>query len=179
VKPAAKLKGHFDEQVYTPPLSGYRPAVAGVLSQEKDCMVRADTSAPDNQTLWYTSRRGNGLTLCPSATGGWERWSLAEAGPTGRDRRWGARPDHSNAELPAPDPAKETLQLNEDTLWSGMPVTETTCRRRSFCLRCGAPYSKKGLHKADSSARRCRTFRRGVPGNRKPACGFDAHRALD
>ena len=128
------------------------PAVAGVLSAGKRfAWSEADTSAPDNQTLWYTSPArewvdalpiGNGRLGAMVFGGGWT-YPVETA-------RWGARPDHSNAELPAPDPAKETLQLNEDTLWSGMPVDGNNLQAKEFLPEVRrAVLEEKDYHKAD------------------------------
>jgi alpha-L-fucosidase 2 len=128
------------------------PAVAGVLSAGKRfAWSEADTSAPDNQTLWYTSPArewvdalpiGNGRLGAMVFGGGWT-YPVETA-------RWGARPDHSNAELPAPDPAKETLQLNEDTLWSGMPVDGNNLQAKEFLPEVRrAVLEENDYHKAD------------------------------
>jgi len=128
------------------------PAVAGVLSAGKRfAWSEAHTSAPDNQTLWYTSPArewvdalpiGNGRLGAMVFGGGWTFPS--------ETARWGARPDHANAELPAPDPAKETLQLNEDTLWSGMPVDGNNLQAKEYLPEVRrAVLEEKDYHKAD------------------------------
>ena len=152
------------------------PAVAGVLSAGKRfAWSEADTSAPDNQTLWYTSPArewvdalpiGNGRLGAMVFGGGWT-YPVETA-------RWGARPDHSNAELPAPDPAKETLQLNADTLWSGMPVDGNNLQAKEFLPEVRrAVLEEKDYHKADQLCQKMQ----GLFAEAYQV--FDAHRALD
>ncbi len=133
------------------------PAVAGVLSAgkglgwaepEKSALEKSET---DNETLWYTAPArewvdalpiGNGRLGAMVFGGGW-----TDPGPTNRP---GAHPDHSNAELAAPNPAMETLQLNEDTLWSGMPVDGNNQHAKEYLPEVRrAVLEEKDYHKAD------------------------------
>ncbi len=59
------------------------------------------------------------------------------------------RTDHANASAEV-DPAKETMQLNADTLWSGMPVDGNNLQAKEFLPEVRrAVLEEKDYHKAD------------------------------
>ena len=133
------------------------PAVAGVLSAGKSLgWAEPEKSDADNQTLWYTSPArewvdalpiGNGRLGAMVFGGGW-----TDPDETAKSD---GHLDHRNAMQAAPDPSRETLQLNEDTLWSGMPVDGNNLQAKDFLpeLR-RAVLEEKDYHKADLLAKK-------------------------
>jgi alpha-L-fucosidase 2 len=87
---------------------------------------------PDNQRIWYTAPASEWVDALPIGNG-----------------RLGAMVYGGSDTQPA-DPAKETLQLNEDTLWSGMPVDGNNPEAKQFLpdIR-KAVLEEKDYHKAD------------------------------
>jgi len=94
-------------------------------------------SEPDNQTLWYTAPAAEWVDALPIGNG-----------------RLGAMVFGGSDTVPA-DPAKETLQLNEDTLWSGMPIDGNNPNAKDFlpAIR-KAVLEEKDYHKADELCRK-------------------------
>ena len=87
---------------------------------------------PDNQTLWYTAPASEWVDSLPIGNG-----------------RLGAMVYGGSDSQPA-DPAKETLQLNEDTLWSGMPVDGNNPEAKQYLPEVRkAVLEEKDYHKAD------------------------------
>jgi alpha-L-fucosidase 2 len=127
------------------------PAVAGVLSAGKRLgWSEPEKSNPDNLTLWYTSPArewvdafpiGNGHLGAMVFGGSWTNPVSAEKASD--------RTDHANASAEV-DPAKETMQLNADTLWSGMPVDGNNLQAKEFLPEVRrAVLEEKDYHKAD------------------------------
>ena len=99
--------------------------------------AEAARSEPDNQTLWYTAPAAQWVDALPIGSG-----------------RLGAMVYGGGDTAPA-DPAKETLQLNEDTLWSGMPVDGNNLQAKEYlpAIR-KAVLEEKDYHKADELCRK-------------------------
>jgi alpha-L-fucosidase 2 len=112
--------------------------VAGTLSLGRRIgLAEPDKSEPDNLKLWYTSPASEWVDALPIGNG-----------------RLGAMVFGGSDSKPA-DPAKETLQLNEDTLWSGMPVDGNNLQAKQFLpgIR-KAVLEDKDYHKADQLCRK-------------------------
>jgi alpha-L-fucosidase 2 len=94
-------------------------------------------SESDNQTLWYTAPASEWVDALPIGNG-----------------RLGAMVYGGSDTLPS-DLSKETLQLNEDTLWSGMPVDGNNPRAKDYlpAIR-QAVLEEKDYHKADGLCRK-------------------------
>ncbi len=92
---------------------------------------------PDNQKLWYTSPASEWVDALPIGNG-----------------RLGAMVFGGGATAPF-DPEKETLQLNEDTLWSGIPVDGNNPQAKDFlpAVR-DAVLKEKDYQKADQLCRK-------------------------
>ncbi len=107
--------------------------VAGTLSLGNPLgWTETAKNEPDNTKLWYTSPASEWVDALPIGNG-----------------RLGATVFGGGATAPF-DPAKETLQLNEDTLWSGVPVDGNNPRAKDFlpAVR-DAVLKEKDYHKAD------------------------------
>ena len=107
--------------------------VAGSLSLGKRLgWAKPAAPEPDNLRLWYNSPASEWVDALPIGNG-----------------RLGAMVFGGGATAPF-DPAKETLQLNEDTLWSGMPVDGNNLHAKDFlpAVR-DAVLKEKDYHKAD------------------------------
>lgn len=96
-------------------------AVAGTLSLAKRVVLAKPTPrAPRGLKLWYTSPASQWVDALPIGNG---RLGAMVFGGGATDPTDPKNPTADRVPGPFPtDPAKETLQLNEDTLWSGMPV---------------------------------------------------------
>jgi alpha-L-fucosidase 2 len=106
--------------------------VAGTMSLARRFgWAAAVNTEPDNLKLWYTSPASEWVEALPIGNG--RLGAMVFGG--------GANPI---------DPAKETLQLNEDTLWSGMPVDGNNLQAREFLPAVRqAVLQEKDYHKAD------------------------------
>lgn len=95
--------------------------VAGTLSLAKRVgLAKPTPCASGGLKLWYTSPASQWVDALPIGNGRLGAMVFGGGATNPTD------PKNPTADLvpgPVPtDPAKETLQLNEDTLWSGMPV---------------------------------------------------------
>ena len=111
--------------------------VAGSLSLGRRLAWAKSEAKPDNLRLWYTSPASEWVDALPIGNG-----------------RLGAMVFGGGATAPF-DPAKETLQLNEDTLWSGMPVDGNNLQAKNFLPQVrDAVLKEKDYHKADQLCRK-------------------------
>src|SRR5215469_5911721 len=125
--------------------------VAGTLSLNRRNAFAANAAPePDNQTLWFTSPASEWVDALPIGNGrlgamifGGGADPIESVGPDGKPI--------PRSPPASPDPAKETLQLNEDTLWSGMPVDGNNLDAKQFlpAIR-EAVLAEKDYHKADA-----------------------------
>ena len=91
-----------------------------------------EKAATGDLRLWYTAPASEWVEALPIGNG-----------------RLGAMIYGGSVTTPA-DPAKETLQLNEDTLWSGMPVDGNNLQARQYLPTVRqAVLEEKDYHKAD------------------------------
>ena len=117
--------------------------VAGTLSLDgRLSLAGSEPSQPDNLKLWYMSPASEWVDALPigNARLGAMVFGGSSVEPTGK----------GNPNPAPPDPAKETLQLNEDTLWSGMPVDGNNLEAKQYlpAIR-KAVLEEKDYHKAD------------------------------
>ena len=128
------------------------PAAAGVLSAAKRfAWSEAEESEPDNLMLWYTSPAGEWVDALPIGNGrlGAMVFGGGWTNPVGAGGA-NTKPERANADTAEVDPAKETLQLNEDTLWSGMPIDGNNLQAKNYLPEVRkAVLEEKAYHKAD------------------------------
>ncbi len=98
--------------------------IAGSLPFTRRLAVARTVHAdPDPLTLWYNRPASEWVDALPIGNG--RLGAMVCGGGATRPATDAADGDHAKDDRSAPtplDPAKETIQLNEDTLWSGMPV---------------------------------------------------------
>ena len=123
--------------------------VAGTLSLGKRFgWAKPENSASDNQKLWYTSPASQWVDALPIGNGRLGAMVFGGGAIDPIDPR-NPKADHEAGPVPT-DPSKETLQLNEDTLWSGMPVDGNNLQAKQYLppIR-QAVLQEKDYHKAD------------------------------
>ena len=128
--------------------------VAGTLSLDKRFGWAApEYSAPDNLKLWYTNPASQWVDALPIGNGRLGAMVFGGGAIDPIDPR-DPKADHEAGPVPT-DPAKETLQLNEDTLWSGMPVDGNNLQAKEYlpAIR-QAVLEEKDYHKADQLCRK-------------------------
>jgi alpha-L-fucosidase 2 len=113
--------------------------------------------APENETgdlkLWYTKPASQWVDALPIGNG---RLGAMVFGGGAIDPIAYKDPKKDQAAGPVPtDPAKETLQLNEDTLWSGLPVDGNNLDAKHYlpAIR-QAVLEQKDYHLADQLCRK-------------------------
>ena len=132
-------------------------SVAGTLSLGRPTALAApQTRGPDNQTLWYTSPASEWVEALPIGNG--RLGAMIFGGGGAEPDEWPNPATALSNTAPHPpsiDPAKETLQLNEDTLWSGMPIDGNNLDAKQ-CLPAirHAVLVEKDYHKADALCRK-------------------------
>ena len=122
--------------------------------------------------LWYTKPASQWVDALPIGNG---RLGAMVFGGGAIDPIDPKDPKADHAAGPVPtDPAKETLQLNEDTLWSGLPVDGNNLDAKNYL-----PAMRKAVLGAEGlSPRRptlpedARPVCRGISAHRQPACGL-------
>ncbi len=98
--------------------------VAGTLSLAKGLgLAQATPNEPSDLKLWYTKPASQWVDALPIGNGrlGAMIFGGGAIDPIATTDPKNPKIDPAAGPVPT-DPAKETLQLNEDTLWSGMPV---------------------------------------------------------
>jgi alpha-L-fucosidase 2 len=121
--------------------------VAGTLSLDRLSLANPESSQQDNLKLWYTAPASEWVDALPIGNG---RLGAMVFGGSAVEPAGQANPNPA-----PPDPAKETLQLNEDTLWSGMPVDGNNLEAKQHlpAIR-KAALEEKDYHKADELCRK-------------------------
>jgi alpha-L-fucosidase 2 len=113
--------------------------------------------APENETgglkLWYTKPASQWVDALPIGNG---RLGAMVFGGGALDPIDPKDPKADRAPGPVPtDPAKETLQLNEDTLWSGLPVDGNNLDAKNYLPAVRrAVLEQKDYHLADQLCRK-------------------------
>jgi alpha-L-fucosidase 2 len=124
-------------------------AVAGTLSLARRFgLAQAPPNEPGDLKLWYTSPASQWVDALPIGNG---RLGAMVFGGGAIDPIDPNAPKADHAAGPVPtDPAKETLQLNEDTLWSGLPVDGNNPDAKNYLSAVRrAVLEKKDYHLAD------------------------------
>ncbi|HEV2486743.1 MAG TPA: glycoside hydrolase family 95 protein [Terracidiphilus sp.] len=128
--------------------------VAGTLSLgQRFGWAKPEISSPDNLKLWYISPASQWVDALPIGNGRLGAMVFGGGAIDPIDRR-DPKADHEAGPVPT-DPSKETLQLNEDTLWSGMPVDGNNLQAKEYlpAIR-QAVLEEKDYHKADQLCRK-------------------------
>ena len=113
--------------------------------------------APENEAgdlkLWYTKPASQWVDALPIGNG---RLGAMVFGGGAIDPMDPKDPKTNQAPGPVPtDPAKETLQLNEDTLWSGLPVDGNNLDAKNYLPAVRrAVLEQKDYHLADQLCRK-------------------------
>src|SRR3984957_18562419 len=108
--------------------------------------------SPENEAsdvkLWYTKPASQWVDALPIGNG---RLGAMVFGGGAIDSIDPQNPKTDRAPGPVPtDPAKETLQLNEDTLWSGLPVDGNNLDAKNYLPAVRrAVLEQKDYHQAD------------------------------
>ncbi len=122
---------------------------AGVLPLAKRFGFAEGTAGEaDALKLWYTSPASQWVDALPIGNG---RLGAMVFGGGAIDPIDPKDPKADRSAGPVPtDPAKETLQLNEDTLWSGLPVDGNNLEAKNYLSPIRqAVLEEKDYHKAD------------------------------
>ena len=123
--------------------------VAGTLSLAKRFGLAQGASAESGDLkLWYTKPASQWVDALPIGNG---RLGAMVFGGGAIDPIDPKDPKVDRGIGPVPtDPAKETLTLNEDTLWSGLPVDGNNLQAKNFLPQiCQAVLEQKDYHLAD------------------------------
>ena len=128
--------------------------VAGTLWLDKHAgLAQVPPTEADDLKLWYTSPASQWVDALPIGNGRlgamvFGGGALDPIDPTD------SKADHASGPVPT-DPAKETLQLNEDTLWSGLPVDGNRLDAKDYlpAIR-RAVLEQKDYHLADQLCRK-------------------------
>ena len=122
--------------------------VAGTLSLDRRLsLAAAEPSHDDNLKLWDTRPASEWVDALPIGNG---RLGAMVFGGSAVESDNKANPNPA-----PPDPGKETLQLNEGTLWSGMPVDGNNLEAKQYLPEIRkAVLEEKDYHKADELCRK-------------------------
>ena len=122
--------------------------VAGTLSLDRRLSLGAAEPSPaDNLKLWYTRPASEWVDALPIGNGRLGAMVFGGSAIESISKR--------NPNPAPPDPGKETLQLNEDTLWSGMPVDGNNLEAKQYLPEIRkAVLEEKDYHKADELCRK-------------------------
>src|SRR5277367_7088511 len=124
-------------------------AMAGTLSLAKRFGLAQGTPADSGELkLWYTKPASQWVDALPIGNG---RLGAMVFGGGAIEPIDYKDPKKDQAAGPVPtDPAKETLQLNEDTLWSGLPVDGNNLEAKNYLPQVRrAVLEQKDYHLAD------------------------------
>ena len=131
--------------------------VAGTLSLAKGVgLAQATSSKHGDLKLWYTKPASQWVDALPIGNGrlGAMVFGGGSVDSTTKINRKNPEADPEAGPVPT-DPAKETLQLNEDTLWSGFPVdgNNLDAKNHLSAIR-QAVLEQKDYHLADQLCRK-------------------------
>ena len=116
-------------------------------------LAQAPANGAGDLKLWYTSPASQWVDALPIGNG---RLGAMVFGGGAIDPIDPKDPKADHAAGPVPtDPAKETLQLNEDTLWSGLPVDGNNLDAKNYLPAVRrAVLEQKDFHLADQLCRK-------------------------
>jgi alpha-L-fucosidase 2 len=122
--------------------------VAGMLSLSKPFGWSEDAHREPDVRLWYTEPASEWVDALPIGNG--RLGAMVFGGGADPIDPKDVKTALAGVSALLPDPAKETLQLNEDTLWSGMPVDGNNLHAEEYlpAIR-DAVLKEKDYHKAD------------------------------
>src|SRR6202789_1266146 len=129
-------------------------SVAGNLwLAKRSGQAQARSSEANELKLWYTSPASQWVDALPIGNG---RLGAMVFGGGAIDPIDPKEPKAGHASGPVPtDPAKETLQLNEDTLWSGLPLDGNKLDAKDYLPAVRrAVLEQKDYHLADQLCRK-------------------------
>jgi alpha-L-fucosidase 2 len=129
-------------------------SVAGTLWLDKHAgLAQVPPAEASDLKLWYTSPASQWVDALPIGNG---RLGAMVFGGGAIDLIDPKDPKAVHASGPVPtDPAKETLQLNEDTLWSGLPVDGNKLDAKDYLPEVRkAVLEQKDYHQADQLCRK-------------------------
>jgi alpha-L-fucosidase 2 len=116
-------------------------------------LAQEPTNAADDLKLWYTSPASQWVDALPIGNGRLGAMVFGGGAIAAIDPK-DPKADHAAGPLPT-DPAKETLQLNEDTLWSGLPVDGNNLDAKNYLPAVRrAVLEQKDFHLADQLCRK-------------------------
>jgi len=114
--------------------------------------ARTAASEANELKLWYTAPASQWVDALPIGNGRLGAMVFGGGAVNPMDAK-DPKADHSPGPVPT-DPARETLQLNEDTLWSGLPVDGNNLDAKNYLPAVRqAVLEEKDYHKADKLCR--------------------------
>jgi alpha-L-fucosidase 2 len=131
--------------------------IAGTLWLDKRAgLAQLPPAEANDLKLWYTSPASQWVDALPIGNGrlGAMVFGGGAIDPIDPKDPKDPKADHASGPVPT-DPAKETLQLNEDTLWSGLPVDGNKLDAKDYlpAIR-RAVLEQKDYHLADQLCRK-------------------------
>ena len=129
-------------------------AVAGTLwLAKRSGLAQSPPSEVSDLKLWYTSPASQWVDALPIGNGRLGAMVFGGGAINPIDPK-DPRADQSSGPVPV-DPAKETLQLNEDTLWSGLPQDGNKLDAKDYLPAVRkAVLEEKNYHLADELCRK-------------------------
>jgi len=129
-------------------------AVAGTVAlADRFNFSQTPHATPDGLKLWYTAPAQQWVDALPIGNGRLGAMVYGGGAVTPLDAR-DPKADRESGPVPT-DPARETLQLNEDTLWSGFPVDGNNPDAKNHLAELRhAVLVEKDYHKADEICRK-------------------------
>ena len=123
-------------------------AVAGTIAGQAIWVGAGDLTESGDFKLWYTKPASQWVDALPIGNG---RLGAMVFGGGAIDPMDPKDPKTDRGVGPVPtDPAKETLTLNEDTLWSGLPVDGNNLQAKNYLPQIRqAVLEQKDYHLAD------------------------------
>jgi len=116
-------------------------------------LAQEPATAADDLKLWYTSPASQWVDALPIGNGRLGAMVFGGGAVDPMDPK-DPKADHAPGPVPT-DPAKETLQLNEDTLWSGLPVDGNNLDAKNYLPAVRrAVLEQKDFHLADQLCRK-------------------------
>jgi alpha-L-fucosidase 2 len=115
--------------------------IAGTLWLDKRSgLAQVPPDEASDLKLWYTNPASQWVDALPIGNGRLGAMVFGGGAIDPIDPK-DPKADHASGPVPT-DPAKETLQLNEDTLWSGLPVDGNKLDAKDYLPACAGRCSK-------------------------------------
>ena len=134
-------------------LAAASTAAGNLLLTRRSGKAQAPSSQANELKLWYTAPASQWVDALPIGNG---RLGAMVFGGGAIDPIDAKNSEAEDGPGPVPtDPAKETLQLNEDTLWSGLPVDGNKLDAKDYLTAVReAVLNRKDYHLADQICRK-------------------------